>query len=110
MHICVKDSTQICDCVKRRSFVTESPSSIVRFSVTSQGQVVQSKSSITDLILHFEALSKRKLRNTFEIFPSNVKLGQVVEFGNDVQKVVSVHDTTFEEATGNSDITKIIST
>ena len=48
-----------------------------------------------------------KLRNTFEIFLSNVKLGQVVEFGNDVQKVVSVHDTTFEEATGNSDITDI---
>ena len=47
-----------------------------------------------------------KLRNTFEIFLSNVKLGQVVEFGNDVQKVVSVHDTTFEEATGNSDIIK----
>ena len=50
-----------------------------------------------------------KLRNTFEIFLSNVELGQVVRFGNDVQKVVSVHDTTFEEATGNSDITKIIS-
>ena len=44
-----------------------------------------------------------KLRNTFEIFLSNGKLGQVVGFGNDVQKVVSVHDTTFEEATGNSD-------
>ena len=43
-----------------------------------------------------------KLRNTFEIFLSNVELGQVVRFGNDVQKVVSVHDTTFEEATGNS--------
>ena len=42
MHICVKDSTQICDCVKKRSFVTESPSSIVWFSVTSQGQIVQS--------------------------------------------------------------------
>ena len=48
-----------------------------------------------------------KLRNTFEIFLSNVKLGQVVGFGNDVQKVVSVRDTTFEEATGNSDITDI---
>ena len=43
-----------------------------------------------------------KLRNTFEIFLSNVELGQVVRFGNDVQKVVSVHDTTLEEATGNS--------
>ena len=43
-----------------------------------------------------------KLRNAFEIFLS--KLGQVGRFGNDVQKVVSVRDTTFEEATGNSDV------
>ena len=44
-----------------------------------------------------------KLRNTFEIFLSKIKLGQVVKFGNDVQKVVSEVDTTFEKATGNSD-------
>ena len=34
---------------------------------------------------------------------SNVEQGQVVGFGNDVQKVVSEVDTTFEKATGNSD-------